>query len=162
YPAGRRRGIELWTPGVDYEGQSSANVRDSLAEGRTVARAATRGDVYNARRRRGGFGAARSRQPGRPAAVAGGGERRARSHRRGTAPPPLPLPSFPHLIQYHRRPSHPRQGPNISLWSPHMKYAACLALTLTLWSPPMKSAARPAEDKPLPGNYEHLKNLEPL
>jgi hypothetical protein len=26
----------------------------------------------------------------------------------------LPLPPFAHLIQYHRRPSHPGQGPNIS------------------------------------------------
>ena len=39
-----------------------------------------------------------------------------------------------------------------------MKYAACLALALAL------CAAGPsrAEDKGLPGNYEHLKNLEPL
>ena len=39
-----------------------------------------------------------------------------------------------------------------------MDYAACLALALTLCAVGMSRA----EDQGLPGNYEHLKNLEPL
>jgi hypothetical protein len=39
-----------------------------------------------------------------------------------------------------------------------VKYAACLALALTLCAVGLSRAA----DKALPGNYEHLKKLEPL
>ena len=39
-----------------------------------------------------------------------------------------------------------------------MKYAACLALAVTLCAAGLSRAA----DNALPGNYEHLKNLEPL
>src|SRR5262249_21201123 len=65
------------------------------------------------------------------------------------------------------RPSHsippsplaPEPGAErLPLWRPHVKYAACLALALTLCAVGLSRA----EDKALPGNYEHLKKLEPL
>ena len=54
-----------------------------------------------------------------------------------------------------RTPARARTSP---LWRPHVTYAACLALAVTLCAVGVSSA----EDKAPLGNYEHLKQLEPL